>query len=134
MPHVMRFMADVAPERFGAIAEGFGVRFDPDNPRSSALECADRTAKFIGQFEVPTRLRDVNVPHEELSRVAGTVLEELERANSVGAKSPSRAWSRCWKRRTSGQGTSPPTAARAAPREDKNRSASILHFGNLRSG
>jgi alcohol dehydrogenase class IV len=85
MPHVMRFMANIAPERFGAIAEGFGVRFDPDNPRLAALECADRTAKFIGQFEVPTRLRDVNVPHEELSRVAGTVLAELERARSVGA-------------------------------------------------
>ncbi|HEY6418457.1 MAG TPA: iron-containing alcohol dehydrogenase [Candidatus Binataceae bacterium] len=86
MPHVMRFMANIAPERFGAIAEGFGVRFDPENPRLAALECADRTAKFISQFEVPTRLRDVNVPHAELSRVAGTVLAELERARSVGAE------------------------------------------------
>jgi alcohol dehydrogenase len=85
LPHVMRFMAGVAPERFGAIAEGFGVRFDPREPRSSALECADRTAKFIGKFEVPTRLRDVGVAREEISKIAGTVLEEVKRANTVGA-------------------------------------------------
>jgi alcohol dehydrogenase len=85
LPHVMRFMADVAADRFGPIAEGFGVRFDAQNPRSAALECADRTAKFIGKFEVPMRLRDVGVPREEISRIAGTVLEEVKRANTVGA-------------------------------------------------
>ena len=86
LPHVMRFMADVAADRFGPIAEGFGVRFDPRNPRSAATECADRTAKFIGKFEVPTRLRDVGVPREEISRIAGTVLEEVRRANTVGVE------------------------------------------------
>jgi alcohol dehydrogenase len=86
LPHVMRFMAGVAAERFGPIAEGFGVRFDASNPRSAALECADRTAKFIGKFEVPTRLRDVGVPREEISRIAGTVLEEVKRANTVGVE------------------------------------------------
>jgi alcohol dehydrogenase len=86
LPHVMRFMAGVAAERFGPIAEGFDVRFDAGNPRSSALECADRTAKFIGKFEVPTRLRDVAVPREEISRIAGTVLEEVKRANTVGVE------------------------------------------------
>jgi alcohol dehydrogenase len=84
LPHVMRFMAGVAADRFGPIADGFGVRFDSHNPQSSAMECADRTAKFIGKFEVPTRLRDVGVPREELSRIAGTVLQEVKRANTVG--------------------------------------------------
>ncbi len=84
LPHVMRFMAEVAADRFGPIAEGFGVRFDARSPRSAALECADRAAKFIGKFEVPTRLRDVSVPREEISRIAGTVLEEVKRANTVG--------------------------------------------------
>ncbi|HZC45501.1 MAG TPA: iron-containing alcohol dehydrogenase [Candidatus Acidoferrum sp.] len=86
LPHVMRFMADVAAERFEPIAEGFGVRFDARAPRSSALECADRTAKFIGKFEVPTRLRDVGVPREEISRIAGTVLEEVKRSKTVGVE------------------------------------------------
>jgi alcohol dehydrogenase len=86
LPHVMRFMAGVAAERFGPIAEGFGVRFDAKSPHSAAMECADRTAKFIGKFEVPTRLRDVGVPREEISRIAGTVLEEVKRANTVGVE------------------------------------------------
>jgi alcohol dehydrogenase len=86
LPHVMRFMAGIAPERFGAIAEGFGVRFDPRDARSAALECADRAAKFIGKFEVPMRLRDVGVAREEISKIAGTVLEEVKRSNTVGAE------------------------------------------------
>ena len=86
LPHVMRFMADVAADRFAPIADGFDVRFDASNPRSSALECADRAARFIGKFEVPTRLRDVGVPREEISRIAGTVLEEVKRANTVGVE------------------------------------------------
>ena len=82
----MRFMAEVAADRFGPIAEGFHVRFDARNPRSSAMECTDRTARFIGKFEVATRLRDVGVPREEISRIAETVLEEVKRANTVGAE------------------------------------------------
>jgi alcohol dehydrogenase len=86
LPHVMRFVAGIAAQRFGPIAEGFGVRFDAKSPHSAAVECADRTAKFIAKFEVPTRLRDVGVPREEISRIAGTVLEEVKRANTVGVE------------------------------------------------
>ena len=84
LPHVMRFMAEVAPERFAAIAAGFGVRFDSARPRAAAVECAERTAKFIKQFEVPTRLRDVGVPREELGRIGAIVREEVVRSNTVG--------------------------------------------------
>ena len=86
LPHVMRLMAGVAADRFAPIAQGFEVRFDPRSPRSSAMECADRTAKFIGKFDVPTRFRHVGVPREEISRIAGTVLEEVKRANTVGVE------------------------------------------------
>src|SRR6202140_2420670 len=86
LPHVMRFMAGAAADRFAPIADGFDVRFDARSAKSSALECADRTARFIGKFEVPTRLRDVGVPREEISKIAGTVLEEVKRANTVGAE------------------------------------------------
>lgn len=84
LPHVMRFMAGIAPERFAPIAQGFGLRFDAANPKPAALECADRAAKFIAQFEVPMRLRDVGAPREELGRIAGAVLAELGRSNVVG--------------------------------------------------
>ena len=83
LPHAMRFMAEISPERFGPIAEGFGIRFDEKNPRLSAYECADRVAQFIRQFEVPSRLRDVEVPHSELSRIATTVLHEVSRSHTV---------------------------------------------------
>jgi alcohol dehydrogenase class IV len=84
LPHVMRFMADVAPERFGPIAEGLGVRFDERNARAAAMECAERMAKFVAQFEVPHRLRDAGVPRAEIGTIAGTVLEEVERSSTVG--------------------------------------------------
>jgi len=83
MPHAMRFMADIAPQRFGPIAEGLGVRFDPSNAKAAALECADRVAKFIAQFDVPHTLKDAGVPRGEVSEIAGTVLEEVERAKVV---------------------------------------------------
>jgi alcohol dehydrogenase class IV len=79
LPHVMNFMAGIAPGRFGAIAEGFGVAFDPEDPRPAALECAQRAAQFIAQFEVPHRLQDAGVPRDEIGLIAGTVLEEVER-------------------------------------------------------
>ncbi len=84
LPHVMRLMAGIAPERFGPIAQGLEVRFDGANPKMAALECADRVAKFIGQFEVPNRLRDVGVPREEIGSIAETVLDEVKRSNTVG--------------------------------------------------
>jgi alcohol dehydrogenase len=83
LPHAMRFMADLAPERFRPIAEGFGVPFDPAQPRTAALACADRAAAFIAQFDVPQRLRDVRVPEGELSDVAGVVHEVMDAAHVV---------------------------------------------------
>jgi alcohol dehydrogenase class IV len=83
MPHAMRFMADIAPQRFGPIAEGIGVRFDTANPAMSARECADRVAKFIAQFDVPHTLKDAGVPHGEIGQIAATVLNEVERSKVV---------------------------------------------------
>jgi alcohol dehydrogenase len=83
LPHAMRFMADLAPERFKPIAEGFGVTFDPAQPRRAALACADRAAAFIAQFEVPQRLRDVGVPRDELPEMAAIVHDVMDAAHVV---------------------------------------------------
>lgn len=83
LPHVMRFMSDIAPNRFGPIAEGLSVRFDPSNPKPAALECADRVAKFIAQFDVPHSLKEAGAPHGEITQIAGTVLDEVERSKVV---------------------------------------------------
>ena len=83
MPHVMRFMADIAPERFGPIAEGLGVKFDLANARAGALECADCVAKFIAQFDVPHSLKEAGVRRDEIPQIADPVLHEIEHAKVV---------------------------------------------------
>jgi alcohol dehydrogenase class IV len=83
LPHAMRFMADVAPERFGPIAAGFGLPFDPTKAKSAALECAEAAAKFIAQFDVPHTLKDAGVPRGELETIVGTVAHELNRSGTI---------------------------------------------------
>ena len=83
LPHAMRFMAEIAPERFGPIAEGFKIPFDPSNPKLAALACADRTAEFIGQFNVTTRLRDAGVPRAELGSIVAPIADAIERNGVV---------------------------------------------------
>jgi maleylacetate reductase len=86
LPHAMRFMAEIAPERFAPIAAGFHLSFDPKNPRAGALACADRTAQFIAQFDVPHTLKEAGVPHDEIGQITGTVLHELEKSGVVDRK------------------------------------------------
>ena len=83
LPHAMRFMAEIAPERFGPIAEGFQVSFDSGNPKRGALDCADRTAEFIARFNVPQTLKAAGVPRAEIGEITGTVAHELERSGVV---------------------------------------------------
>ena len=75
----MRFMANLAAERFGPIAEGFGIPFDPADPKPAALACADRTAEFIGHFDVPRTLKAAGVPHGELGQIVDPITHELEK-------------------------------------------------------
>ncbi|MGA2878453.1 MAG: iron-containing alcohol dehydrogenase [Bryobacteraceae bacterium] len=78
LPHAMRFMAEIAAERFGPIAEGYKIPFDPSNPKPAALACADRTAEFIAQFDVPRTLRDAGVPRQEIGSIVAPITHELE--------------------------------------------------------
>ena len=78
LPHAMRFMAEIAAERFGPIAEGYKIPFNAANPKPAAMQCADRTAEFIGQFDVPTRLRDAGVPRDEIGSIVAPIAHELE--------------------------------------------------------
>jgi alcohol dehydrogenase class IV len=71
-------MAEIAPERFGPVAEGYKIPFDPSNPKLAALECADRTAEFIAQFDVPRTLHDAGVPRDEIGSIVKPIAHELE--------------------------------------------------------
>ena len=83
LPNAMRFMAGIAADRFGPVAEGFGIRFDPANPKPAALACADRAAAFIAQFDVPKTLKEARVPREEIAQIVKPIAHELERMNVV---------------------------------------------------
>lgn len=83
LPHAMRFMAEIAPERFAPIAEGFHLPFDPRNPNAGALACADRTAAFIAGFNVPHSLKDAGVPRAEIGDIVEPVMHELEKSKVV---------------------------------------------------
>ncbi len=85
LPRVMRFMADYAPQRFEATAEGFGVPFDPANPRPAAVQCAERAAKFIDTLGVPRRVREAGVAasKEGLRNLVKPLRESVEDAGSM---------------------------------------------------
>ncbi len=83
VPHVMRFMAQAAPQRFEAIAEGFEVPFDPADPRPAALQCAERAAEFIRELGVPTRLSEAGVPRSEIGQIIEPVLAEINGARTL---------------------------------------------------
>lgn len=84
LPHAMRFMARLAPERFAPIAAACGVSFDASAPQAGALACATHVASFIADLRVPTRLRDVGVPQSEIGQVAAVVHGMMEDAGVVG--------------------------------------------------
>jgi alcohol dehydrogenase class IV len=83
LPHAMRVMAEIAPERFGPVAEGYGIPFDGANPKPAAMACADRTAEFIGQFDVPKTLAAAGVPRGEIGEIVGPIKHELDHLNVV---------------------------------------------------
>lgn len=78
LPNAMRFMAGIAPQRFGPVAEGFGIDFDPANPKAAALACADKTEQFIAQFDVPKTLKAAGVPRGEIKDIVAPITHELE--------------------------------------------------------
>ena len=84
LPHAMRFMAGAAPERFGPIADGLDIVFDPAAPAFAAFACADRITAFVAGLDVPRSLREVGVSHNQLPEIAGKVHEEIELFGTVG--------------------------------------------------
>jgi alcohol dehydrogenase len=80
LPHAMRLMASVAPKRFEWIAQGLGVPWDAAAPRVAALACADRVAALIVELGLPNRIRDLNIPREDLPPIAARVHEGMMKA------------------------------------------------------
>ena len=83
LPHAMRLMASLVPERFASIAQGFDVAWNATDPRSGALACADRVSALIVELGLPNRIRDLNVPREDLPPIAARVHEGMMKAGVV---------------------------------------------------
>jgi alcohol dehydrogenase class IV len=81
LPNAMRVMAGIAPERFAPVAEGYGIPFH--EPKSAALACADRTAEFIAQFDVPKSLSAAGVPRGEIGEIVKPIKHELDHQGVV---------------------------------------------------
>ena len=84
LPHAMRFMAAVAPERFEPICEGLGIAFETADPAPAARACAERVAAFVAGLPVPRTLSEVGVSHNELPAIAEAVLREIELFDVLG--------------------------------------------------
>jgi maleylacetate reductase len=78
LPPSMEVMAEISPQRFEKIAAALGIPFDPAAPEKAALESAQAVDRFIRGLDLPMRLRDVGVPHEELTSVAEATRIGLE--------------------------------------------------------
>lgn len=83
LPHAMRLMATIAPQRFGPIAEGLGIPFAPTCAEATARVCADRVAQFISRFDVPRSLKDAGVPRDEVDSIAAIVLHDVEKTGVI---------------------------------------------------
>ena len=78
LPHAMRYMADIMPDRFELIAEGLGVPFDAGKAKTGAFACADRVAEFVAGFDVPNSLEKTGVARDQIGTIAGNVCDELK--------------------------------------------------------
>ncbi|MGR7026755.1 iron-containing alcohol dehydrogenase [Geodermatophilus sp. URMC 62] len=78
LPPSMEVMAEISPQRFEKIAAALSIPFDPAAPEKAALESAQAVDRFIRGLDLPMRLRDVGVPHEELTSVAEATRIGLE--------------------------------------------------------
>ena len=84
LPHAMRFMAEVAPERFEPIAEGLRIAFNAADPGPAARACADRVAAFVAALPVPRTLGEVGVSDNQIPAIAEAVREEIELFDVLG--------------------------------------------------
>jgi alcohol dehydrogenase class IV len=74
MPHVFRFNLPAMPGRYADIALALGVA-PGVSPLATAEAGLQRLVELSRACGVPQRLRDVNIPEEDLPRLAGEALK-----------------------------------------------------------
>jgi alcohol dehydrogenase len=84
LPHAMRAIARIRPERFDAIAGALRIPFDLGHPAPAAAACADAVAALVHRLQLPSRLSEVGVERGELDGVAAVVHGVMSQALRVG--------------------------------------------------
>ncbi|HJY59801.1 MAG TPA: iron-containing alcohol dehydrogenase [Streptosporangiaceae bacterium] len=77
LPHVIRFNAEVSPERFVPLAAAGGVRTEGVPPAEVALLLAEGVRKLADEVGVPKRLADLGVTDAVVPRLARTTLKDV---------------------------------------------------------
>jgi alcohol dehydrogenase class IV len=84
LPHAMRAIARLRPDRFHAIAGALRIPFDAGDPAPAAGACADAVAALVKQLHLPSQLSAVGVERAELDGVAAVVHGVMSQALRVG--------------------------------------------------
>ena len=76
LPHVIRFNAEVSPERFVPLAAAGGIRTEGVPAAEVALLLAEAVRKLADETGVPRRLADLGVTDAMVPRLARTTLKD----------------------------------------------------------
>ena len=71
LPHTVRFNAPVTRDRMNDVADALGLADDAEGDVSDAISRACRD--FFDSLALPSRLRDLNIPHDALPQIADDV-------------------------------------------------------------
>jgi alcohol dehydrogenase class IV len=76
LPHVIRFNAEVSPERFVPLAAAGGIRTEGVPAAEVALQLAEAVRKLADEVGVPKGLSELGVTHDIVPRLARTTLKD----------------------------------------------------------
>jgi alcohol dehydrogenase len=76
LPHVMRFNNDELGGRYRLVAEALGIDVRGLSDETAGFKAADALAGLIARVHLPTRLRDVKVPENDLEACAESSLSD----------------------------------------------------------
>lgn len=73
LPHVLRFNLEAAPAKYAQVALAMGEAREGSD-REIALRGIDQIVGLIARCGVPARLRDLQIPHDAIERMADAAL------------------------------------------------------------
>ncbi|MEO8889759.1 MAG: iron-containing alcohol dehydrogenase [Jatrophihabitantaceae bacterium] len=76
LPHIIRFNAQTAPERFGALAAAMGLDVDAMPGVDAAQLLADHVRLLADDVGVPRRLSDLGVSEADIDRLSESTLDD----------------------------------------------------------